>query len=239
MSYSPTDQGQYGARRRALAAAREVLRHHNYASFSVERVAQVAKLSRRTLYNQFEDRAELYRAARMELVAEVEASLPREVARGLPLREALEQFVREACRVLSADAHIQLRAAVARDGNELTWLAALYRERIALPLEWAIERCLLQQAHGQAITVEEPAAQAQRLLAMIMAAVAEPSAFHAVEIAESFSTGWRRHRCPIRPKYQAICRSGPRVERGSVGQFAAADLGNGLGSAFSQPIELR
>jgi len=186
MSYSPTDQGQYGARRRALAAAREVLCHHNYASFSVERVAQVAKLSRRTLYNQFEDRAELYRAARMELVAEVEASLPREVARGLPLREALEQFVREACRVLSADAHIQLRAAVARDGNELTWLAALYRERIALPLEWAIERCLLQQAHGQAITVEEPAAQAQRLLAMIMAAVAEPSAFHAVEIAGIF-----------------------------------------------------
>jgi AcrR family transcriptional regulator len=186
MAHGSPDEAQYRARRRALAAAREVLRHEAYAGFSVERVARAAGLSRRTLYNQFEDRAELYRAVRLALVAEVELALPREVGRGVPLRDAIEHFVRDACAALAGDAHAELRAAVARDGADLPWLAALYRERVVLPLEWAVERCLLQQAHGRALMVEEPVAHAQRLVAMIMATVAEPSAFHASELAVIF-----------------------------------------------------
>jgi len=180
------DQAQHGARRRALAAARDVLRHHDYGSFSVERVAQAARLSRRTLYNQFKDRAELYRAVRIEMVVEVEAVLPRDISRIASLHDGIERFVRDACAALSSDTHVHLRAAVARDGGELPWLTALYRERISLPLEWAVERCLLHQAHGNALTIDQPAAHARRLLAMIMATVAEPSAFHPAEIAELF-----------------------------------------------------
>ncbi|HWI86229.1 MAG TPA: helix-turn-helix domain-containing protein [Sphingomonas sp.] len=194
MTHSPADDGQYRARRRALAAAREVLRSHGYRSFSVERVAKAAGLSRRTLYNQFEDRTDLYRAVRLELVGEVEAALPREISRSLPLQTAIEHFVGETCRALAGDAHMQLRSAVARDGAELPWLAALYRERVTLPLEWAVERCLLQQAHGNMLLVDEPAAQAQRLVAMMMASVVEPTAFHPSELAAIFLS---RLRAPI------------------------------------------
>lgn len=186
MSNNGVDEGQYGARRRALAAARNVLRQRAYGSFSVEHVAKLAGLSRRTLYNQFEDRAELYRLVRMELVAEVEALLPREISGTQSLRLAVEQFVRDACSALFGDAHCELRAAVARDGDELPWLSALYRERVILPLEWAVERFLLQQAHRHSLAVDEPMAQARRLVAMIMAAVAEPTAFHPSEIAAIF-----------------------------------------------------
>jgi TetR/AcrR family transcriptional repressor of mexJK operon len=186
MSQGRPEEGQCGARRRALAAAREVLRDQGYGSFSVERVARAAGLSRRTLYNQFECRAELYRTVRLELFAEVEGQLPREISRTAPLREAIEHFVRDSCAALSSDVHVQLRAAVARDSAELPWLAAIYRERVILPLEWAIERCLLQHAHSDALQIEEPAAHAQRLVAMVMVAVAEPSAFHASEIAAIF-----------------------------------------------------
>lgn len=186
MTQARTDEGQYGARRRALAAAREVLREHGFGTFSVERVARVAGLSRRTLYNQFECRAELYRAVRLELFAEVEARMPREVSRTAPLRDAIEHFVRDACLAMSGDVHVQLRAAVARDGTDLPWLPALYRERVIQPLEWAVERCLLQHAHSHALEIAEPATHAQRLVAMIMVSVAEPSAFHATELAAIF-----------------------------------------------------
>lgn len=186
MSYDAIQERQHGARRRALAAAHKVLRDHSYGSFSVERVARAAGLSRRTLYNQFGGRDELYRIVRLELMAEVEAVLPREIGRGVPLRQAIEAFVRAACAALAGNAHVQLRAAVIRDGSELSWLPTLYRERIVQPLEWAVERCLLQQEHDHALAVDEPAGQAQRLVAMIMATVAEPSAFHPGEIAEIF-----------------------------------------------------
>jgi len=186
MSKGRTDEGQYGARRRALAAARDVLRHRSYGSFSVEHVAKAAGLSRRTLYNQFEDRAELYRLARMELVAELEGVLPREIDCALPIGEAVEQFVCDASVALAGDAHGQLRAAVGRDGAELPWLAAIYRERVIQPLEWAVERFLLQHAHGRSLTVDEPVTQARRLVAMVMAAVAEPTAFHPAEITAIF-----------------------------------------------------
>ncbi|WP_116091641.1 TetR/AcrR family transcriptional regulator [Sphingomonas crusticola] len=186
MTQGRPDDGQYGARRRALAAAREVLRDQAYGSFSVERVARLAGLSRRTLYNQFEDRAELYRIVRLELVVEVETVLPREINRNLPLREAMEQFVREAWLALSGEAHLQLRGAVARDGADLPWLSEMYRQRVVLPLEWAIERCLVRQIHDHGLAIDEPSAHAERLAAMVMVAVTQPSAFHPHEIVAIF-----------------------------------------------------
>jgi AcrR family transcriptional regulator len=44
------------ARRRILAAAREMLREDSLAQLKIERVAARAGLTRRSVYNQFDDR---------------------------------------------------------------------------------------------------------------------------------------------------------------------------------------
>ena len=63
-------------RRRILNAARELLRVQNYRSFSMEGVAGLSGLSRRTVYNLFADRDALYHASRADLLREFDPLLP-------------------------------------------------------------------------------------------------------------------------------------------------------------------
>lgn len=183
------------ARRRILDAARELLRQDGYSSFSMEAVARLAEMSRRTIYNQFEDRDALYRESRSELLQLVEEALPYEIECGRDLRAALETFFRTALAALGSPEHRDLQASVIRDGRTLPWLRERYVQSVDRPLRYAVERYILSMRVEGALAPCDASGQANRCLATLKAA-AQPhdvAAFDANELALIFV---RRLECP-------------------------------------------
>ena len=135
------------SRRNILGAARALLRDEGYRTFSMEAVASLSGVTRRTIYNLFPDRDALYRASRADLLREFEPMLPREVAPCGHLRDDLEAFGREALAALATDAHRELLGSVRRDTG-MVWLTGFYSERVEQPLCQALEEVLMRYPGG-------------------------------------------------------------------------------------------
>lgn len=167
----PVVTGRTNARQRVIDAARSLLRQVGYDRFTLEAVAARSGLSRRTIYNQFENRDALYRATRLALLGAFEDDLPREIPADADLQGTIEAFCAAAIEVLSTPEHRELLASVQRDRAGAPWLADLYRARVDRPLRIAIEHYLLMQKAFGALEIADPAPHARSLLATIRAAV--------------------------------------------------------------------
>lgn len=161
-----------GPRERILAAARELLREGDFRSLTMERTALRARLSRRSVYNHFADRQDLFRASRTALLDEFAALLPLDVPIDADPPLAIERFARDAIAVLGCAAHRELVESARRDAAADPWVARLYDDRVALPMLRGFERYLLAQALRGRATVADPAGLAAEAMAMIRASVA-------------------------------------------------------------------
>lgn len=177
------------ARRRVLDATRALLQEHSFGKLTMEAVASRSGLTRRTVYNQFEDREALYRASRLELFQAFEDSLPTEIVPHRDIATTLERFCGAALAVLATPEHRELLASVKRDGPEIPWLKAFYSSHVDRPLRLAIENYLLKQAVSGTLEITEPAEHARRGLMMLCAAISVKDAspvFEAAELAALF-----------------------------------------------------
>ena len=161
------------SRRSILDAARRLLQGEGYRTFSMEAVASLAGVTRRTIYNLFPDRDALYRASRAELLREFEPLLPREATHGGHLRDDLEAFGRGALAALATDAHRELLGSVRRDAS-MAWLANFYRDRVEQPLCRALEEVLMRCPGGDDAPAR--ARHAAGGIALLRAAVGEGNA---------------------------------------------------------------
>ena len=161
------------SRRSILAAARELLRDEGYQSFSMEGVATLAGVTRRTVYNLFPSRDSLYRASRAELLREFEHLLPLEAGKSGALRTDLEDFGRRALAALDSAAHRELLGSVRRD-VAIGWLAGFYQERVDQPLCRVLEELLERHAIDRDTGCS--AAQAAGGIALLRAATVETGA---------------------------------------------------------------
>ena len=158
------------SRRGILGAARTLLQDESYRTFSMEAVASLAGVTRRTVYNLFPDRDALYRASRAELLREVEPLLLREVASLGRLRDDLEAFGRNALAALATDAHRELLGSVRRDAT-MAWLSDFYRERVEQPLCRTLEEILMRYPGGDDAAAR--AGHAAGGVALLRAAIGE------------------------------------------------------------------
>jgi AcrR family transcriptional regulator len=149
------------SRRGILAAARTLLRNEGYRTFSMEAVAGLSGVTRRTVYNIFPGRDALYQASRADLLREFEPLLPREVPASGTLRGDLEAFGRSALAAFGTDGHRELLGSVRRDAG-LAWLSGFYRERVDEPLCHALEAVLMRYPGN-----DDPAARADHAMAGI------------------------------------------------------------------------
>jgi AcrR family transcriptional regulator len=136
------------ARRRILSAAREILRTESLAQLSMERVAARAGVTRRTVYNQFDDREALFQASRLALLEAFEFDLPGEVPPARDPVASFEAFFREALEVFTRPEHVELQASVSRDALDAPWLARVYQLRVERPLRLTLESHLLSEENG-------------------------------------------------------------------------------------------
>ncbi|GAA0322501.1 hypothetical protein GCM10009087_35960 [Sphingomonas oligophenolica] len=170
---APGELRTLGTRRSILAAARELLRAEGHQSFSMEGVAALAGVTRRTVCNLFPGRDSLYCASRADLLREFEHLLPLDGAGSGALRTDLEDFGRRALAALATNAHRELLASVRRDAA-MSWLAGFYQDRVEQPLCRLLEEILARHAPDSASG--HCTAQAASGVALLRAATGETDA---------------------------------------------------------------
>lgn len=133
-----------------LAAARTLFRGRPSETVSMEMIAARAGVTRRTVYNQFADAAELFRATREELILEVAALLPLDVGGNLPPRLALGAYCSEVAHAFSDPRFVELLGSILRDGWSAPWFVEAYQRHIRLPVVRRLETYLQALQPGPA-----------------------------------------------------------------------------------------
>ncbi|MDB5671948.1 MAG: hypothetical protein JWO25_2907 [Alphaproteobacteria bacterium] len=136
------------ARGRILRAFDALLRSSPADTISIDAIAAAARLSRRTVFNQFETKDALFRASREALFRQVVTQMPPE---DLPARErdgALRTFVAALAEAFAHQAHCELALSVVRDGPTQAWLARAYRDWVWRPAVQTIQLHLLSRDGG-------------------------------------------------------------------------------------------
>ncbi len=122
-----------------LDAARALFRDRSWDAVSMEAIASRSGFSRRTVYNQFVDCEELYRASREGLLHEVATRLPLEVDPNVAPAEALRLFCDRVAAALSDSSHVELLSSMVRDGWSNEWLLQDYQRWVRGPIMRTLE----------------------------------------------------------------------------------------------------
>ncbi|MEP3225531.1 MAG: TetR/AcrR family transcriptional regulator [Parasphingorhabdus sp.] len=185
------------SRRLILDAARRKLREDSFKEFAMESVATEAGVSRRTVYNQFANREELYCASRLELFETIDQALSDikfDVEQ--PVEKMLHRFCTAGIAILLSPESFELRASRARDRRSFPWIEEQYDHRIDEPLRLKIEHFLLSLMLKGDMEQTNPSPLADSLLSAINACVGDdgkaeanlkqPPVFSPSEIAEIY-----------------------------------------------------
>lgn len=157
-------------RRRILDSARNFLAGHDNRQLSIEAVAAHAGLTRRTIYNRFASRDDLYRASRLELLGSVESALPTSINENMPFREAMEFFAAHVLEVMTSREHQEFWRSMRRDGVDHPWLRSEYDRRIMRPLELLVDHQMLLRGRRGEILPSDSAPSARSFLTTLIAA---------------------------------------------------------------------
>ncbi|WP_162558857.1 TetR/AcrR family transcriptional regulator [Sphingorhabdus sp. EL138] len=185
------------SRRLILDAARRKLCDQSFSEFAMEVVAEEAGVSRRTVYNQFANREELYCASRLELFEKIDLALAEiQFDPDQPVEQMLHRFCELGIAILLSPESLELRASRARDRLSFQWIEEQYTHRIDDPLRLKIEHFLLNLMLKGDIEQTDPAPLAESLLSAVNACVGDdgnaesnlkqPPVFTPKEIADIF-----------------------------------------------------
>jgi AcrR family transcriptional regulator len=163
----PAAMRPFRSREALIAAGREVFKRQPWQSVSMNEVAAEAGLARRTLYNQFANAEELFRATREDLILEVAQLLPL----GVPGRFSPAAALRTYCNLLAqafADPRYrELFASIIRDGWAAPWFIEAYNRHIRVPVARSLETYIQSLRPGLPFSPGDARREALNLLASI------------------------------------------------------------------------
>jgi AcrR family transcriptional regulator len=148
-----------------IRAAREVFKHHPWQSVSMTEVAAEAGLTRRTLYNQFANAEELFRATREDLILEVAKILPLGVSGRLSPAVALRTYCNLLSEAFADPRYGELLASIVRDGWDAPWFVEAYSRHIRIPIAFSLETYIQALRRGHAFRSADARREALNLLA--------------------------------------------------------------------------
>lgn len=159
--------GRIPPRRSIIAAARRLLRDQSYGELGLEDVAREAGVSRRTIYNQFMDKADLYRATRDAIVSELSQLLPQSINDQREFSTALCEYAEQAITALSSQANSDLVSSLMRDRHKEAWLGAAYERQVIEPLRRTVAVYLYAQQHKGELICEDVVGAANGFVSLI------------------------------------------------------------------------
>jgi AcrR family transcriptional regulator len=156
-------------RERILDAATDLFLTQGYGATSIEAVAQRLRISKRTFYHRFRDKAELFAAVVHRIMERLRPPDMAQLFGGGPLRQVLLQLASAALRAALAPQAIALQRLILSEAARFPELAVIVlnegtrREAID-----AIARLLMQQTEG--LTTDDARFAAEQFLQMVISA---------------------------------------------------------------------
>jgi TetR/AcrR family transcriptional regulator of autoinduction and epiphytic fitness len=158
-----------------LNAALELLRDGSYETLSMEDVAALASTSRRTLYNLFQDKDELYRDACERLIRKVAELAIDEIPEQMTVSDGLRYFVISCEEVYTNPSGKDLVMLVAREGSSQAWLSQSYHREVHGRLIRACENFLLKKARRLPLEPATPRLVGEQVSTIIKSMAVSPS----------------------------------------------------------------
>lgn len=143
-------------RSEVLYAVREILRNGSYDSLTIEQVAAKTDVSRRTLYNLFEDKDDIYRQTCESLIASVSDLVVHEIPERMSSIDGIRFYIASCIEVYNSAASKDLLLAVARDGARQAWLPLAYDRSIRVPLIRVCEMFVMKKSRRMPLPAEVP-----------------------------------------------------------------------------------
>ncbi len=139
-----------------LNAVRLSLRLGSYETLSMEQVAARAAISRRTLYNLFTDKDELYRTSCEQLLKSVADKVTDEIPEKMSPVDGMRFFVAACMEVYDNESARDLVSSVVRDGTRQRWLAEGYHREVHDRLVRSSENFLLKKSRLSPLALGAP-----------------------------------------------------------------------------------
>lgn len=157
-----------------LDIVRNALIHKSYEKLSMEEVAATASVTRRTLYNLFADKSDLYRSACERALKAVTDNLPEEIPERMSPPDGL-RFFADVCRsAFGNNDAIALTIAVVRDGADQPWLIDAYHKDISFRLIQACENFILKKSRHRPLPPGVPRYISEQILNAVKSSIVDP-----------------------------------------------------------------
>lgn len=139
-----------GSSRDAIVdAAERLFLRRGFGAVSMDDLAEEAGVARRTLYNQFASKEEIFRAMLVRVSSQIEHALPAGVETSGPVEEVLRRVARAILDLHKQPEYLGFLRMVAADGRQFPWIA----EAFACVLDPQVERIERYLAHLTSVGV--------------------------------------------------------------------------------------
>lgn len=132
------------ARDRIVATAAETLKDHNFQEFALDAVAKRARVTRRTLYNHFLNKQELYVFIRTEALRRLMIKRTIDIPERMEIEDGVRYFIEFVHEIVGDRDNIETLQAIVRDGATQSWLRVEYIRLVRDPMSMALENFLLR-----------------------------------------------------------------------------------------------
>ena len=197
---SPTRRGGRPSAERAaqigdqiLDAATALFFAHGYGATSIEAVARRARVSKRTFYSRFRDKAALFGAVVTRLVARLRPANEAQLFRPGPLEDVLHRLALVILQAVLTPEALALHRLVVGEATRFPELAAVLdasgsrREAIT-----RIAALLAHDATAKGVAAENPEVAAEHFLHLIVAAPQRRALFLADPMTPAAREAWAR-----------------------------------------------
>ncbi|MBV8088474.1 MAG: TetR/AcrR family transcriptional regulator [Alphaproteobacteria bacterium] len=138
-----------GSREAIVAAAADLFLSHGFGEVSMDELAEAAGLARRTLYNQFASKEEIFREMLLRVSGELENAFPPGIETQGDVEEVLRLIARMILDLHARPEYLGFLRMVAADSRQFPWIA----HEFAAVMEPQTERLARYFAHLTAMGV--------------------------------------------------------------------------------------
>lgn len=160
-----------------LDAVRKVLRNGSYDTLSMEDIAATASTTRRTLYNLFLDKDDIYRNSCERLLKEVAEAVTDEIPENMKPNDGMRFFISSCLEIYSTGAAADLMLTMVRDGSQHPWLVQGYHRDIHDRLVRACENYVLKQCRHAPLAPGAPRYIGEQLVGSVKLLTTGPLIF--------------------------------------------------------------
>jgi TetR/AcrR family transcriptional regulator, regulator of autoinduction and epiphytic fitness len=176
-----------------IDAAQRLFRELSYDAVSMEAVAEAACVTRRTVYNHFVGRADLFAAVRERELMALGAMTQIPVTAGRSVHDTLVDFATATINVLSDPGFVHFTKSVICDGAQHRWLVEAYFRSVRLPILQALEIYLLRLMSVGEVDIADVHLTAHHFIGTLEALISMPRLLHAGETSVWSNESIARH----------------------------------------------